>query len=178
MTKGRRGKGEGGLHFDEHRKVWVGTIDLGRDGTGKRRRHSITARTKTEARQKLAELRREAENGPIAPARFTVGQLLDQWLDKGLPATVKSPNTVDTLTNTIEKHLKPRLGSKPLRQLTCDDVDAALADMIASDYAGGTVRRAHSTLTRAIRWGERRGKVNRNVSALCDTPAGPVKESR
>ncbi len=37
--------------------------------------------------------------------------------------------------------------------------------------------RVHTTLTRALTWAQRRGKVSRNVSALVETPAGTQRPS-
>lgn len=177
-AKPRRDKGQGGLHYDQTRKVWVGTVDLGRDASGRRERRSVSGRTKTEAKNKLATLRGEAADGVLGPARMTVAQLLESWLAKGLPPTMRSTITIAKAAFMVRTLIVPRLGGRTLRALSCDDVDEALGGMISYGYSGSTVKQAHSTLTRALRWGERRGYVGRNVSALCDTPEGPVKRSR
>ena len=69
----RRGRGEGGLHWDERRQRWIATADLGFTPAGKRIRKSGSGRTKTEARQKLKEVLRDRDDGlAIAPAGYTV----------------------------------------------------------------------------------------------------------
>ncbi len=176
--KPRRSKGDGGIYFDEKRNLWVATLDLGRDGRGKRQRRRVTGRTKTLALANLKALKSKAEAGPIGSALLTVGGLLDKYHAKGLPPSVKSPNTVDSIELVIRVQLKPRIGTKRLSQLTCDDVDDALAAMISEGYSGAYVRKTHNILTRATRWGEKRGLCKGNVSALCDSPEGPRRESR
>ncbi len=171
----RRPKGTGGAYFDKNRKVWVGTLDLGRDATGKRVRRSVTGRTKTDAQRKLADLKREIEQGPVGPARMTVFDLVRKWLERGLPPQIRSQNTRDVLRFYVDKLIVPYVGARRLRDLSCDDVDRWLDALIEHGYSRSTVAGAHSTLTRAIRWGERRGYAGRNVSALCDTPEGRQK---
>lgn len=175
----RRGHGDGSLFFDDQRGRWIGLIDLGHDGAGKRRRRKVTGRTRAEARARLAELRKDVDAGlPIGPARATVGEVLEDWLAKGLPPSAKSPNTIDSYTWCVRKHLLPRLGSHRVRELAPDQVHDALEEMANAGLSGRSLRLVHSVLARALRWAERHGKVARNVATLVDTPAGPSKPSR
>jgi integrase len=175
----RRGHGDGSLFFDEQRGRWVGLVDLGHDGAGKRQRRKVTGRTRSEARARLAEVRKQLDAGlPVGPVRATVGEVLEDWLAKGLPPTAKSPNTIDSYTWCVRAHLVPRLGSHRLRELTPDHVHDALTDMAGAGLSGRSLRLVHSVLTRALRRAERHGKVARNVAALVDTPKGPRKASR
>lgn len=174
----RRGKGEGSLFFSEAAGRWIGFVDAGYDANGKRRRIKVTARTRVEARAKLAATRKSVETGgtPV-DQRMTVAECLDYWLAH-LPATVQSVNTVDNLRWAIEQHLKPALGPRRLRDLGPDDVDSMLHERAAAGMSRSTLIRLHNTLYRALRNAERRGKITRNVASLVDVPAGPVKRSR
>lgn len=179
MTERRRGHGEGGLYFDEHKHLWVGAIDLGRDGTGKRHRIKVTARTRAQARMKLSEVRRTVQDGlPLGDQRTTVGQFLDDWLEHGLTPTARSINTVDNYRWATEKHLKPALGAKRLRDLSPDDIDKMLAEKAAAGMSRSSMARIHGTLQRALRYAERRGRVSRNVASVVDVPNGPATTSR
>jgi len=172
----RRGHGEGSLFFDESRNRWVGTVDLGRDGAGKRRRVKITGRTRTEARAKLKALRDNADSGlPTGDQRVTVGEWLDQWV-AALP--IKSANTRDNLDWAIRLHLKPALGAYRLRDLTPEHVETMLLDSAAANLSRSSLARLHNVLSRALRSAERRGKIARNVATLVDVPPGPVRTSR
>lgn len=59
----RRGRGEGGLHWDETRQRWIATASLGFDGRGKRVIRKASGSTKTEVRQKLKDILRDHEDG-------------------------------------------------------------------------------------------------------------------
>jgi integrase len=63
------------------------------------------------------------------------------------------------------------IGRIPLRDLTAQDVQTALAKM-AVTHSTPTLQKAHNCLTRALRHAEGRDLVRRNVSALVDTPRG------
>ena len=52
-----------------------------------------------------------------------------------------------------------------------------LADMADRGLSTSSLTRVHTTLTRALTWAQRRGKVYRNVSALVETPAGTQRPS-
>ncbi len=103
---------------------------------------------------------------------------LTGWLDHGLPASAKSTNTVDNYRWAVERHLVPVLGALKLRDLTPEHVDHLLAGMAAGGLSRSSMARVHGTLTRALRYAERRGLVVRNVAALVDTPQGPSTRSR
>ncbi len=47
-----------------------------------------------------------------------------------------------------------------------------LADMAGNGLSSSSLTRVHTTLTRALKWAQARGKVYRNVSDLVETPGG------
>lgn len=49
----RRGRGEGGLHWDGTRQRWIATVTIGYDARGKRITRKASGKTKTEAKDKL-----------------------------------------------------------------------------------------------------------------------------
>src|SRR5689334_350753 len=75
----RRGRGEGGVRYDEKRKLWVASLSLGFLPDGRRNRPVAYAKTKREALEDLDRLKREAAVTPASA--LTVGELLDLWLD-------------------------------------------------------------------------------------------------
>jgi hypothetical protein len=165
------------LFFSEATGRWIGFVDTGYDANGKRRRVKITGRTRAEARTKLSAARNAMEAG-TAPVdqRMTVGECLDYWLAH-LPPSIRSVNTIDNMTWVIERHLKPALGKRRLRDLSPDDVDEMLRDRAAAGLSRSSLVQIHNALARALRLAERRGKISRNVATLVDIPAGPVKKS-
>lgn len=170
----RRSHGEGSIFFEEARSRWVGTVDLGHDGTGKRRRAKVTGRTKTEVRDKLRALQHQAEAGlPVGDGAVTFGSYLDRWLTDVLPARakVRSTNTVDNYRWAVERHLKPALGAKRLRALTPEDVETLLRRLADDGMARNSVMRVRSVAVMALKHAQRRDLVARNAAELAEMPA-------
>ena len=174
-TSNRRSHGEGSIFFEAARNRWVGTVDLGLDGTGKRRRAKVTGRTKSQARDKLRAVQRQAEAGlPIGDGGLTFGAFLDRWLAEVLPARprVQSSNTLDNYRWAVERHLRPALGAKRLRALTPEDVEALLRHLAADGMAQNSVMRVRSVAVMALKHAQRRDLVARNAAELAEMPAG------
>ena len=175
-----RGNGDGALYFSQALDRWVGVATVpdpaAKDG---RRRIKRTGQDKGTAKDKLDEALRKIKEGvPTGSAKETVEDVLRSWLVRGLDRKkIRSETTVDGLTWAIEKHLVPALGGYRLRSLECEHVEDMLADMAADGMSTSSLTRVHSTLTRALTWAQRRGKVYRNVSALVETPAGTQRPS-
>jgi hypothetical protein len=82
MARARRGRGEGGIYQRESDGLWVGTLSLGYDGSGQRRRKVIYGQTKKEVADRLHELRQSARTGRLPQAgKVTVGEFVRSWLD-------------------------------------------------------------------------------------------------
>jgi integrase len=109
----------------------------------------------------------------------TVADTLRLWLDRGLDRKkIRSQNTIDGLTWAVEKQLIPAIGAYRLRDLECEHVEDMLAGMAADGMSSSSLTRIHTTLTRALKWAQRRGKVYRNVSDLVETPVGTHRPSQ
>ena len=80
----RRGRGEGGLHFDETRARWIATAAVGYDARGKRITRKASGRTKTEAKNKLRDMLRDHADGLAATGTTTVEDAVRDWLAYGL----------------------------------------------------------------------------------------------
>jgi hypothetical protein len=145
-----------------------------------RRRIKVTAREKSEAKEKLDDALRKIKEGvPVGNALETVTDMLRLWLERGLDRKkIKSQNTIDGLTWAVEKQLIPAIGAYRLRDLECEHVEDMLADMAAKNMSSSSLTRVHTTLTRALKWAQRRGKVYRNVSDLVETPVGTNRPSQ
>ena len=166
----RRGRGEGGLHWDEGRHRWIATVCLGFTPAGKRMVKSGSGRTKTEARAKLKVVLRDHDDGlAIAPSDYTVTQAVRDWLAYGLNG--RSESTVTTVRILARTHVIPDLGSRRLRDLSAEDVDRWLARK-AKTLSTRTLQSLHSCLNRAVKRAMARDKVKRNVVALCSVPQG------
>ncbi|WP_380171113.1 tyrosine recombinase XerC [Kineococcus sp. DHX-1] len=166
----RRGRGEGGLHWDEHRQRWIASVSLGFTPAGKRIVKRGSGKTKTEARAKLKEVLRDQDDGlAIAPNDYTVAQAVEDWLAYGLHG--RSETTVATNRILARIHVIPDMGARRLRDLSAEDVDRWLARK-AQTLSTRTLQGIHSVLNRSVKRAMARDKVKRNVVALCSVPQG------
>ena len=177
----RRGFGDDAIYFDHsgdcrdarHHKGcpgrWRGAVSLGYGPDGKRIRRKVGGRTKQEVKDKLEELHADLSVGISAPdGRYTVGQAIEDWLRDGLDG--RAEKTV-TLNRGALKPFVDRIGKKPLRELTAQDVRRVLTD-IAATRSSRTVVVAHNAIERAIRHAEANDYVRRNVASLVRPPSG------
>lgn len=171
----RRSHGEGGLYWDEKRQRWIASVSLGFRANGKRIVKKASGKTKTEAKNKLKEMIREADEGVATKAspKYTVAHAVNDWLEN-YERTGRDPNTVKAVRSLVDNHIVPAIGARPLVNLSAEDVDAWLAAE-AEVLVTSTVRNLRSILRRAISRAQVRERVKRNVVLLCDTPAGQGK---
>ena len=78
----RRGRGEASLFQRDSDGLWVGTVSLGYDGTGKRIRKTTYAPTKGEVAEKVRKLQAEHDAGRLVDVEeLTTGEFLTRWLN-------------------------------------------------------------------------------------------------
>ncbi len=142
---------------------WAIILDLRDPATGKRRRkwHKF-AGTKRKAQDECARLISELNGGLyLEPAKITVGQFLDRWLEHIKPLV--SPRTHERYGELVTKNLKPLVGAVLLIKLRPMQVSQAYAKALSDgrrDGKGGlapsTVRYLHvilkSAIGQAVRW--------------------------
>ena len=158
---GVRGHNEGSLYQRADGR-WVAAISLG-DG----RRASRYAKSRAEARTRLAELQRLKDAQAIEGSRLTLGRYLERWLDEVRPRL--APATWRKHEQHVRLHVIPRLGHVRLSELSvshCRDLQRWLVD----DLDAQSVRHVRATLRRALADALREGLVQRNVAALAEPP--------
>jgi hypothetical protein len=139
--------------------------------TGKRRWQTLgTFRAKEDAEKAEAQAITERERGTLlSPDRTTVGELLDRFLAVEVPRTVK-PENIAPYEIVIRKHLKPALGSVPVRKLTIEQVERHYADLLAAGYSSSLAKKCHLRLSAALRLAKRWGLVAENVCEMVRPP--------
>ena len=170
--KRRRPPGDGSVYFDADRGMWIGSVEIGRDPRTKRRvRRKVSGRTKTEARDKLDELRAEKRaTGTVARRDVTVEQVVRALLDHP-PATWKSPVTI-RLNGQHAQRVIDQMGKVQVAALTASAVDALLASMAARGYSRKTISGTREVLAQALRRAQRDRLVSQNVAELAEMPRG------
>jgi hypothetical protein len=103
--RSRRGRGEGSV-FERQDGLWVSSVSLGYDESGKRNRKTVYGATKKEVLDELDRLRSEARVGSLPDAGgLTVGQLLDRWLEASKAST--ETRTFEERQRLVKNHLPP-----------------------------------------------------------------------
>lgn len=141
----RRQYGSGGLRQRADGK-WVGTIEAGYTPRGTRRRVSVVATTKAEAKRKLTAKQRALDTDGAAPTsgRATVKTWSDVWLP--IHAAKVRPSTYTTDAGAVRKWIVPTIGAKRLDTLTPGDVRAVHVAIRKAGKSSTTARQAHWVL--------------------------------
>ncbi|HET8906730.1 MAG TPA: site-specific integrase [Ktedonobacterales bacterium] len=161
----RRDWGAGSIYRRARDGRWVGEITVPDTG----RRKSVICATKQEAQRRLAQLRREIEQG-LTPGdpRQTVEQYLASWLE-----TIK-PTMSDSAWLRHEQFCRlqivPAIGAVKLASLSAQHVQTLYASLLSSGLSSTTVHHAHATLHKALKGAMRLGLVARNVTEMVEVP--------
>jgi len=131
--------------------TWRIILALGRGSDGKHKQKWVTFRgTRKQADQKLTELVGEVQHDEfVEPSKRTVGQWLDEWLEKAIQPPRCTQNTYRTYSGIVKKHLKPGLGHLLLQQLTPLQVERYYAEK-STKLAARSVAMHHIILTSAL----------------------------
>jgi integrase len=163
----RRERGDDGISWDKINKCYQGTISLGVDGTGKRRRRTVRGRTKSQVKDKLDDLHEEIKAGIQTPATYTVRQCVADWLD----SLELDPHTVATYRGAAEKWIYPAIGATKLKDFKATDADRFFRNT-AGSLSKASLVKIKSTLIRSIRRAQKYDLIGRNVAELVDLPKG------
>lgn len=190
MAVQRREKGTGSIYFDHmgtehnpkgqrgdpdntkfHRGCegrWRGTVDLGRDASGKRRRKPVASRDRQEVIDKMAALRQEAAipGSDKLDKRITVAEALDSYVEYK-----KRQGGSWEQDFYRAKHLKALIGAGKLAELDAETVEKALWT-ISEGQVTSEVGRIKGVLVNAIKRQRVQGKVFHNVAQDVDAPQG------
>jgi integrase len=148
MVRKRRGRREGSI-FERADGQWVGSISLGYDGSGKRKRRVVYGKSKTEVQEKLRGLQTGVDRGvDVSANRTTLQQWLTRWLVLVKPKV--EPGTYNPYKRHCDKHIIPLLGHVQLTKLKRFHIQGfypALADLGVSP---AMQRKIGTTLTIAL----------------------------
>lgn len=170
----KRGVQEGSVYRRRDGR-WCAVLHLGYEN-GRRNRKTHYTATRQEAAAWLAAAVRDLQQGkrPV-PEQESVAVFLQRWLADVAKRTVRA-STLERYERLVRLHLEPALGHIRLARLTAAHVDGFYADLIAKGLAPATIRLAHATLHRALKYAKRRGAVASNVADDVDPPSIPRKE--
>jgi integrase len=156
---------------------WAIVIDL-RDATGNRKRkwHSFKG-TKREAQAECARLITELKAGAyVEHTRQSLNDFLDKW-ERDWAANNLAPKTVERYWQLLQKHVRPRLGMRPIQSIKAEDLNSLYSDLHQKKLAPRTIKHIHRVLHRAFGHATKWGAIKRNVVTLVDVPKVPLTEA-
>lgn len=153
---------------------WEARITLGRDpGTGKQIQKSFTGKTQKEVRQKMQAAAVAIDSGTyIEPAKLTVAQWLDIWIEEYLGD--RKPSSIVTYKGKVNNYIKPAIGAVKLKDLHPHRVQAFINGV--EGLAPATVRSIYKVLHTALEKAVRLEYIPRNPSDHCTLPKAEQKE--
>ena len=167
----RRGHGEGSIHKRERDGRWVAVLDLGFEA-GKRRRVSVTGRTRREVSDRLKAMTKAHDEGDVVvPSRLRVSAFLQRWLDEVVDPSDLSDSTKSFYRTQVLKHLIPSIGDLVLAKLTLADVERLLAKERSDGLSARSVQAIHATLRRALKHAVRWGMIRHNPASEAEVPS-------
>ncbi len=161
----RRGHGEGSIYQRDSDGRWLAVIELGWID-GKRKRRTITAKTRAEVVRKLRALHAELDQG-ILTDNATVQQWLEYWMSD--IAKIRD-STREGYRSKLDTWIIPALGKIRLAGLTADHIRALHKKMRDAGKSETTVRQAHAILQAALEVAAREGRIVRNPARIVRSP--------
>lgn len=164
--------GQGSVHFDANKRLWVGRVELEPSPDGQRQRKVIKGKVKSEVLSKMREAQTARDRGDtLGDGTLTVEAWLRHWADNIVPARDLSERSIADYRYQVDQYLIPRLGRHRLTKLTAEHVEGMMRTMREDDgLAPRTVAYARTVLRMALNVAVQRGKAARNVVAQTAAP--------
>ena len=154
----------GGTCFQRGDGRWVGQLDQGWTGDGKRARQLVYGPTQAAVLAKLKAASRSRDDGVVHPGRMpTVGAYLERWVEDVARVKVR-PSTFVSYSGIVERHLVPSLGRVRLDQLTPEQVQRMLNTKLDAGLSPRRVQYIRAVLRVALAGAVARRQLPRNVA--------------
>lgn len=169
---------ERNISYDETRKIYYVSMDLGKDKDGKRIKRYQTYRTLYAARMGLREFLTHREEELRTPKHdLTLSDWLESWMDNIVRPT-RAETTVYGYQKIITNHLLPALGHIPLLKLTPMDIQQYYIQVQQSaNLSSNTLRRHHDLLSSSLRSAVRQDKLLVSPMDKVEPPRAKQKEA-
>ena len=174
---------ERNIAYDDQRKLYYVSMELGRDENGKRIKQYRTFPTLAAARNGLrdfhAGMEREREQArKLAPAQeLDLSHWLEYWMDS-IVRPNRAETTVYAYQKIIDNHIDPALGTVPLKRLTPKMVQEYYTEtQRANGLSSNTMRRHHDLLSSALRSAVRQDVIPASPMERVEPPRVRTTES-
>jgi len=153
--------------------VWAGSLTVGYDERGIRKRRTVYGPTKAAVLERLTRLRADALAGLLGdPRRLTVATFLHRWLEDVARTTTRA-SVYRRYAEIVRLRILPEIGGVTLSRLTPVHVQSLLTSLenkgVSPRGRQVTYDRLHRALAQAVRW----GLVPRNVCDAVTRPRAP-----
>lgn len=169
---------ERNISYDDIRKLYYVSMDLGRDDRGKRIKQYRTYPTLSAARAGLRDFLAHREQERQTPRhQMTLSDWLEYWMD-----TIIRPNRAETTVyayqKIIDNHLDPALGSIPLLKLSPKDIQQYYTTVQRENgLSSNTMRRHHDLLASALRTAVRQDMLLASPMDRVEPPRSKLYEA-
>ena len=169
---------ERNISYDETRKIYYVSMDLGKDKDGKRVKRYQTYRTLYAARMGLRDFLTHREQELRTPKHdLTLADWLESWLDNIVRPT-RAETTVYGYQKIIDNHILPALGDIPLLKLTPMDIQQYYIQVQQNaNLSSNTLRRHHDLLSSSLRSAVRQDKLLISPMDKVEPPRAKQKEA-
>ena len=169
---------ERNISYDDARKIYYVSMDLGKDKNGRRVKRYQTYRTLYAARMGLRDFLTHREEELRTPKHdMTLGDWLESWMETIVRPT-RAETTVYGYQKIIDNHLAPALGDIPLLKLTPMDIQQYYIQVQQNaNLSGNTLRRHHDLLSSALRSAVRQDKLLVSPMDRVEPPRAKQKEA-
>ena len=169
---------ERNISYDDVRRIYYVSMDLGKDKDGKRIKRYQTYRTLYAARMGLRSFLTHREEEINTPKHdLTLADWLESWMDNIVRPT-RAETTVYGYQKIIENHLIPALGHVPLLKLTPMDIQQYYIQVQqTANLSSNTLRRHHDLLSSALRSAVRQDKLLVSPIDKVEPPRAKQKEA-
>lgn len=176
----RRPSGDGMVRKREDGR-WEGRIVVGHKDNGDSIFRYISAPTQKELSAKLRQLTETYKGVALTEeSNMSLSVWLDKWLDEYMAATLR-PSTLNGYRRSLELHVKPHLGNKPLSKITATDLRSLYRTLLETGrvspregqspgLSGRTVHGIHTTLHHALKTAMEQNLIPSNPATEVDPP--------
>jgi integrase len=161
--------GSGTVFYRPDRKRWIGMFEV-HDGSQRRKRRTVSARTEAECWRKLREIRRISATLPAYDERMRLDRFMAMWLEDHVLGSVR-PRTADNYRSQVEHHINPALGGHKLAGLRAPHVLRWRNDMLSRGDHPRSVSHRMTCLRAALSWAVQLEMIERNVASLVPGPS-------
>ena len=172
---------ERNIAYDDQRKLYYVSMELGRDESGKRLKRYRTFHTLAAARNGLrafhAGAEREQAEKPASAQELDLSHWLEYWMNS-IVRPNRAETTVYAYQKIIDNHIDPALGTVPLKRLTPKMVQEYYTEtQRANGLSSNTMRRHHDLLSSALRSAVRQDVIPASPMERVEPPRVRTTES-